>query len=150
MACGGRQRCPRTRGLSTALVFSFLGAEVSAVPVSAFAEAAFESAAWKDCASAFAAGVGLAAEGAANLAASIGATDITPAYRPPAPILYSSVASRTASAKPSVVTIPVRFDRPSASNASGIIVSASIVRIAPAANAWMKAIVSPDASPSAA
>ena len=56
--------------------------------------------------------------------------------------------SNAATAKPSVVTTPVNGERPSASNASGIIVSASMVRIAPAAKDWMNASQSPDASPS--
>ena len=60
------------------------------------------------------------------------------------------VLSSADSAKPSVVTTPVSGERPSASNASGIIVSASMVRIAPAANDWMNATQFPEASPSTA
>ena len=58
--------------------------------------------------------------------------------------------SSAASANPSVVTTPVNGERPSASNASGNIVSASIVRIAPAAKAWMPATHSGEAPPSSA
>ena len=64
--------------------------------------------------------------------------------------VLQSVLSSAASAKPSVVTTPVNGERPSASYASGNIVSASMVRIAPAANAWIPATHSGDASPSSA
>src|SRR6478735_4961842 len=49
--------------------------------------------------------------------------------------------------KPRTVTSPT--SRPACSTASGIIVSASMVRIAPAANAWVPATTSGDALPSA-
>jgi hypothetical protein len=57
----------------------------------------------------------------------------------------STVAIRKASANPSVVARPATA--PPCSNASGIIVSASIVRIAPAANPCTIAIVAGGASP---
>ena len=56
---------------------------------------------------------------------------------------HSSALMANASAKPAVVSTPTR--RPPCSNASGIIVSASIVRIAPPAKARMNATVFPEA-----
>ena len=52
---------------------------------------------------------------------------------------HSSELSANATANPNVVKMPTSF--PPCSNASGIIVSASIVRIAPAANALTNASV---------
>jgi hypothetical protein len=56
----------------------------------------------------------------------------------------SSALIANATAKPSVVASPT--SRPPCSKASGIIVSASIVRIAPPANACTKATLLPEAS----
>ena len=58
---------------------------------------------------------------------------------------YSSAEIANASPKPSVVARPTIF--PPRAKASGIIVSASIVRMAPAANESTNAIVLGEASP---
>ena len=60
-------------------------------------------------------------------------------------VAYPTVDRKKARANPSTVTRPTTL--PPCSKASGIIVSASMVRMAPAAKAWMTAITLPDAPP---
>ena len=79
----------------------------------------------------------------------LNAADIEGRHRAPARVIfgpaYSSAEIANASPKPSVVARPTIL--PPRAKASGIIVSASIVRIAPAANESTNAIVLGEASP---